>query len=124
MKPPAITGNRELVEYFIQYLDANFREALNSRLSLQGHLRVDALGRSHVKDLYALDQVVQKTVDLVSDKTIARALQHSATPGVSEVGSRLKSTCVVHEARGNEKSRFVARFREFTDGYEHTKNYV
>jgi len=83
LKPPAITGNRELVEYFIQYLDANFREALNSRLSLQGHLRVDALGRSYVKDLYALDQVVQKTVDLVSDKTIARALQHSATPGVS-----------------------------------------
>jgi len=83
LKLPAIIGNRELVEYFIQYLDANFREALNSRLSLQGHLRVDALGRSHVKDLYALDQVVQKAVDLVSDKTIARALQHSATLGVS-----------------------------------------
>ena len=83
MKPLAITGNRELVEYFVRYLDANFREALNLRLSLQGHLRVDALGRSHVKDPYALDQVIQKAIDLVSGKTIARALQHSATPGLS-----------------------------------------
>ena len=43
LKPLAITGNRELVEYFVQCLDDNFREALNSRLSLQGHLRVDVL---------------------------------------------------------------------------------
>jgi len=83
LKPPAITGNRELVEYFVWCLDANFREALNSRLSLQGHLRVDALGRSRVKDPYALEQVIQKAVDLVSSKTIARALQHSAMPSVS-----------------------------------------
>ena len=34
LKPPAITGNRELVEYFVRCLDINFREALNSRLSL------------------------------------------------------------------------------------------
>jgi len=83
LKPPAITGNRELVEYFMQCLDVNFREALNSRLSLQGHLRVDALGRSRVKDPYALEQVIQKAVDLVSSKTIARALQHSAMLSVS-----------------------------------------
>jgi len=83
LKLPAITGNRELVEYFVWCLDINFREALNSRLSLQGHLRVDALGRSHVKDPYALEQVIQKAVDLVSGKTIARALQHSAIPSVS-----------------------------------------
>ena len=83
MKPLAITGNRELVEYFVRCLDVNFREALNSRLSLQGHLRVDTLGRSHVKDPYALEQVIQKAIDLVSGKTIARALQHSAMPGVS-----------------------------------------
>ena len=44
---------------------------------------MDALERSHVKDPYALDQVIQKAVDLVSGKTIARALQHSATPGLS-----------------------------------------
>ena len=43
-------------------LDVNFREALNLRLSLQGHLRVDALRRSRVKDPYALDQVIQKAV--------------------------------------------------------------
>ena len=83
MKPPAITGNRELVEYFVWCLDANFRKALNLRLSLQDHLRVDALGRSRVEDPYALDQVIQKAVDLVSGKTIARALQHSAMLGVS-----------------------------------------
>ena len=64
-------------------LDVNFREALNSRLSLQGHLRVDALGRSRVEDPYVLEQVIQKAVDLVSSKTIARALQHSAMPSVS-----------------------------------------
>jgi len=74
LKPLAITGNRELIEYFMQCLDTNFGEALNSRLSLQGHLRVDILGRSHIKDLYALDQVIQKAIDLVSSKTIARAL--------------------------------------------------
>jgi len=83
LKPPAITGNRELVEYFVWCLDVNFREALNSRLSLQGHLRVDALGRSRVEDPYALEQVIQKAIDLVSGKTIARALQHSAIPSVS-----------------------------------------
>jgi len=83
LKPLAITGNRELVEYFMQCLDANFRKALNSRLSLQGHLRVDVLGRSHIEDPYALDQVIQKAVDLVSSKTIARALQHSAMLGLS-----------------------------------------
>jgi len=83
LKPPAIIGNRELVKYFMCCLDTNFREALNSRLSLQSHLRVDALGRSCVEDPYALDQVIQKAVNLVSGKTIARALQHSATPGLS-----------------------------------------
>jgi len=54
----------------MQCLDTNFREALNSRLSLQGHLRVNTLGRSRVKDPYALDQVIQKAVDIVSGKTI------------------------------------------------------
>jgi len=83
LKLLAIIENRELVEYFVRCLDVNFREALNSRLSLQGHLRVDALGRSRVEDPYALEQVIQKAVDLVSSKTIARALQHSAMPGVS-----------------------------------------
>jgi len=67
----------------VQYLDTNFREALNLRLSLQGHLRVDTLERSCIEDPYALDQVIQKAVDLVSSKTIARALQHSAMPGMS-----------------------------------------
>jgi len=74
LKPLAITRNRELVKYFVQCLDTNFREALNSRLSLQGHLRVNTLKRNCIEDPYALDQVIQKTIDLVSSKTIARAL--------------------------------------------------
>ena len=44
---------------------------------------MDALGRSHVEDPYALDQVIQKAIDLVSSKTIAKALQHSAMLGMS-----------------------------------------
>jgi len=74
LKPLAITRNRELVKYFVQCLDTNFREALNSRLSLQGHLRVNTLKRNCIEDPYALDQVIQKAIDLVSSKTIARAL--------------------------------------------------
>ena len=78
LRPPAITGNRKLVDHFVQCLDARFVETLNSRLSLQGQLRVDALGRSHLEDPYTLEQVIQKAIDLVSGKTIAKALQHSA----------------------------------------------
>jgi len=33
-------------------------------------------GRSHIKDPYNLDHVVQKAVELVSRKTIAQALKH------------------------------------------------
>jgi len=106
----------------VRCLDVNFREALNLRLSLQGHLRVDTLGRSCVEDPYALEQVIQKAVDLVSGKTIARALQHSAMLGVS--GSWLESTCAIHEARGDEKSRIIPGFRKLTDRYEFTKDYV
>jgi len=71
LKPPAITGNRELVEHFVRCLDANFREALNSRLSLQDQLKVDAIGRSHVEDLYNLEHVMEKAIELASGKTIA-----------------------------------------------------
>jgi len=85
LKPLAITGNRELVEHFVQCLDANLREALNLRLSLQGQLKVDAMGRSCVEDLYNLEHVVEKAVELASSKTIARAMQHGAAP-VGRVG--------------------------------------
>jgi len=77
LKPPAVTGNRELVELFVKSLDTTFQDALNSRLSLQGTLKVDGQGRSRVEDPYALEHVVQKAVDLVSGKTIARALKHT-----------------------------------------------
>jgi len=77
LKPPAVTGNRKLVELFVKSLDTTFQDALNSRLSLQGTLKVDGQGRSRVENLYALEHVVQKAVDLVSGKTIARALKHT-----------------------------------------------
>jgi len=34
LKPPAITGNRELVELFVRSLDNLFQDALNARLSV------------------------------------------------------------------------------------------
>ena len=55
----------------MQCLNANFREALNSRLSLQDQLKVDAIGRSHVEDLYNLEHVMEKAIELASGKTIA-----------------------------------------------------
>ena len=79
LKSPAITENRELVELFVRSLDNSFQDALNARLSIQGTLKVDALGRSHMEDPYDLEHVIQKAVDLVSGKTIALALKHTLT---------------------------------------------
>jgi len=76
LRPPAVTGNRELVELFVKTLDSAFQDALNSRLSIQETLKVDTQGRSRIEDPYDLDHVVQKAVELVSGKTIARALKH------------------------------------------------
>jgi len=76
LRPPAVTGNRELVELFVKTLDSAFQDALNSRLSIQGTLKVDTQGRSRIEDPYDLDHVVQKAVKLVSGKTIAWALKH------------------------------------------------
>ena len=72
----AVTGNRELVELFVKTLDSAFQDALNSRLSIQGTLKVDMQGRSRIEDPYDLDHIVQKAIELVSGKTIAWALKH------------------------------------------------
>ena len=80
LKPLAITGNRELMEHFVRYLDSNFREALNSRLSLQGQLKVDVMGRSRIEDPYNLENAVEKAIELASGKTIARTMQHGVAP--------------------------------------------
>ena len=61
----AVTENRELVELFVKTLDSTFQDVLNSRLSIQGTLKVDVQRRSHIKDPYDLDHVVQKTIELV-----------------------------------------------------------
>jgi len=71
-----VTGNKELVELFVKTLDSTFQDVLNSRLSIQGTLKIDVQGRSCIEDLYDLDHIVQKAVELVSGKTIARALKH------------------------------------------------
>ena len=80
LKSLAITGNRELVEHFVRCLDSNFREALNSRLSLQDQLKMDTMERSHIEDPYNLEHVVEKAVELASGKTIARAIQYGVAP--------------------------------------------
>jgi len=76
LRPPAVTENRELVELFVKTLDSAFQDALNSRLSIQGTLKVDTQGRSRIEDPYDLDHVVQKAIELISGKTIAWALKH------------------------------------------------
>jgi len=58
LKLLAVTGNRELVELFVKTLDSAFQDALNSRLSIQGTLKVDVQRRSCIEDLYDLDHVV------------------------------------------------------------------
>jgi len=77
LRPLAVTGNRELVELFVETLDNIFQDALNSRLSIQGTLKVDVQGRSCIEDPYNLDYVVQKAIELVSEKRIAQVLKHT-----------------------------------------------
>ena len=79
LKPPAITRNWELVELFVRSLDNLFQDALNARLSVQGTLKVDVLGRSRTEDFYNLEHVIQKAVDLVSEKIITQVLKHTLT---------------------------------------------
>jgi len=79
LKPPTITRNQELVKLFVRSLDNSFQDALNARLSIQGTLKVDVLGRSCMKDPYDLEHVIQKAVDLISGKTIAWTLKHTPT---------------------------------------------
>ena len=118
LRPPAITRNRELVDHFVWCLDARFTEALNSRLSLQGQLRVNALGRSHLEDPYTLEQVIQKAVDLVSSKTITKALQHSAEPVLRGEKIDLNSRAPVLFMKEEAVSGPVGQFQIPLRGYE------
>jgi len=58
LKLPAVTGNRELIKLFVKTLDSIFQDMFNSRLSIQGTLKIDAQGRSRIKDPYDLDHIV------------------------------------------------------------------
>ena len=77
LKPLAVIENREFIEFFVKILDNMFWNTLNSRLSIQGMLKVDVQERSCMKDLYDLEHVIQKAIDLVSSKTIAKTLKHT-----------------------------------------------
>ena len=89
LRLPTITGNRELIELFFRSLDTIFQDALNARLSVQGTLKVDNNGNSWLENPYNLEQVVQRAVDLVSGKTITKALKH--TPVVMSRNSKVNA---------------------------------
>jgi len=48
-----------------------FQDVLNLRLSLLEKVKVDEFRKSRVEDSYSLKYIIQKTVELVSRKTIA-----------------------------------------------------
>ena len=89
LRPPVITGNRELVELFFRSLNTTFQDALNARLSVQGTLKVDNNRNSRLEDPYDLEQVVQRTVNSVSGKMIARVLKH--TPVVMSRNNKINA---------------------------------
>src|SRR5689334_15746574 len=71
---PALVTNRELVKLFVGSLDRHFRDNLDSRLSLKGQLHAEGTVRG--EDPYDWKEVVSKAVELVSNKTIAKALRY------------------------------------------------
>lgn len=75
---PALVTNRELVELFTRSLDKSFQDSLNNRLSISGKTRTGGVVRG--EDPYDWDEVIAKAVDLVSGKTIARALHYDNNP--------------------------------------------
>ena len=78
LRPPAVTGNRELMELFVKTLDSAFQDALNSRLSIQGTLKVDTQGRSCIEDPYNLDHVIQKAIDTVTHVQCVSCVLHQS----------------------------------------------
>ena len=76
-KSLAVIENRELIELFVKILDNIFQDMLNSRLSIKRNLKVNTQKRSCIEDLYNLEHIIQKVVDLISDKTITRALKYT-----------------------------------------------
>ena len=89
LRSSTITENRELIKLFFRLLDTTFQDALNARLSVQGTLKVDNNRNSRLEDLYNLEQIIQRAVDLVSRKMIARALKH--TPVVMSRNNKINA---------------------------------
>jgi len=48
------------------------------RLSLLEKVKVDEFRRSKVEDLYNIEYIIQKTVELISEKTITQALKQTS----------------------------------------------
>ena len=67
---------------FIKSLDKHFQDNLNSRLSISGKARTLPADQSTVRgeDPYDWEEVVKQAVELVSGKTIAKALQYDQNP--------------------------------------------
>ena len=71
LKPPTIIENKKLVKLFVKSLGTIFQNTLNLRLSLLKEVNIDKFRKSKVEDLYNLEYIIQKIVELVSGKTIA-----------------------------------------------------
>jgi len=120
-----VTGNRELIELFVKTLDSTFQDVLNSRLSIQRTLKVDAQERSHIEDPYDLDHVVQKTIELVSRKMIAQALKHMlvilSRNGKVDLDTRGP---VYYSKEESEESRGTFKYRGLATRYKCIKDII
>jgi hypothetical protein len=78
---PAIVTNRELVARFVRSLDKNFQESLSTRLMINGKPRSTTTASTvRTDDPYDWEEVVAKAVELVSGKTISKAMHLDSNP--------------------------------------------
>jgi len=56
------------VELFVRSLDIMFQNILNLRLSSLEAIKVDKFGRSRVENSYDFKYIIQKVVELISEK--------------------------------------------------------
>jgi uncharacterized coiled-coil protein SlyX len=89
LKDPPIISNRELVDMFVDTLDATFKETLDNRLSVTGGRRTDKHGTQipagdlREEDPYDWTVVVETAVKLASGKTLQRSKDSRSSPRAS-----------------------------------------
>lgn len=59
-------------------LDTIFQNTLNLRLSLLEKVKIDKFRRSKIEDSYNLEHIIQKAVELISEKNITQALKQTS----------------------------------------------